>query len=666
MSYYNGNVQMYQVMIAFFPDIYYYDEDYNELRSKRKLNIMDYDYPKRRFLYDNYKYVNDLSDTRLTQREVEEVMDKDPEVKFIRNFTTQQDIYNKNFEVKHFNHLTKDDYNYLLLDEERHRDHTMLNYITCYNSKVLSQDQFTPEWNINYFIEKNIWPKNNKFDKSLLCQVIDYDKLNFLVKNNIIGNGYIGQVIYRFLTEGKELFDICKKLNIYSDYQTPEMTTAINNYIKYLESKNKKKDEKKNEKKDEKETKIILLNDVSIIKYSYNESLNFVNKYINSYKDNKETFIYKCAVDKEYFYNFINIIIDCEKLPEEKLNDSLNRKLKKLMEILININLPIDNMALYDKCDMKELYVDMMINNKLPIKSEILNTDEKLLNKLNINNSFLKLLDTDIFNLKYYTENIVLIYMENIIYFYITNDKIEYLLSKISDKNKDKFWIKIIYKLLSNDNITKEKFFKIFDIRRNTTEINLREKTDENNHTIAYYYIKKFREEPQLDFYPSPMTENLGGLWRSLFSVESPMEMTNLRYWEYMIKNSGIRRPTDITALYSYFSNSTENKLIFINNDNTLDDPAILRYIIPVPFEQVKEFLTEEIETNNICFFTNIHDKDWKKIARDNDRLDVVAFSDIKNIYKERTPVKKLINFFKDALELQFDCKLTSHEEYLL
>ena len=56
-----------------------------------------------------------------------------------------------------------------------------------------------------------------------------------------------------------------------------------------------------------------------------------------------------------------------------------------------------------------------------------------------------------------------------------------------------------------------------------------------NGHTLAYYWVKYMRRAPPREIYCSPMTENLASLWKELFSVSPPKEMTDMVAWrQYM------------------------------------------------------------------------------------------------------------------------------------
>ena len=181
-----------------------------------------------------------------------------------------------------------------------------------------------------------------------------------------------------------------------------------------------------------------------------------------------------------------------------------------------------------------------------------------------------------------------------------------------------------------------------------------------NKGTYAMLYVKMFHEEPPIYIYHSPIInisfETLSSIWRSNVSRDVvPQEMTDKRYWEYMIKNNGTRRDPNSTTIYTYFSNSTECKIIFVSESNMLNEPAIQRYTIPVNFAKIKEFLTEELDTNNISMPGTVNNHDWEMITNGNSLIDCVVFTDRKDIYCNRTPLKKLLTFFVDSIEINFD-----------
>lgn len=191
---------------------------------------------------------------------------------------------------------------------------------------------------------------------------------------------------------------------------------------------------------------------------------------------------------------------------------------------------------------------------------------------------------------------------------------------------------------------------------------------------IGFAWIESYKEEPPLMFYPDPnyrehCTANqtnakrtwqrgrtIADTWEQYVNASTvPMEMKSMKYYDYMIKSNGIKRNPDQTIMYSYFSNSNENKLIFCKSDVELLDPAVPRYYIPVDFKRLKQYLHEDLLTTDICMFAQVTKNDWEKIACGNDGIDVVAFNDMKNVYRERTPLKDVIKYLIDNIDIEFD-----------
>lgn len=177
--------------------------------------------------------------------------------------------------------------------------------------------------------------------------------------------------------------------------------------------------------------------------------------------------------------------------------------------------------------------------------------------------------------------------------------------------------------------------------------------------TIGFAWIKTYHEEPPLEIYASPNV-NVDGdtnasLWKRYVNEYTiPKEMTSIAYYDYMIKTKGIRKNPNCTMMYTFFSNSLENKIIFCKSDVEFDYPAVERYSIPIEYDKIKPFLHEELETNDICMFASLDKDDWQKIAGGNSDVDVVCFSDCKNIYRERTPLKRVIEYIIMHIELTF------------
>lgn len=180
--------------------------------------------------------------------------------------------------------------------------------------------------------------------------------------------------------------------------------------------------------------------------------------------------------------------------------------------------------------------------------------------------------------------------------------------------------------------------------------------------TYCGEWIVSQHDEPPLKLYIKP-NENCGSynvncarLWERYVNAHTtPKEMTSLSYYEYMIKTNGKKRNPNHTTLYTFFSNTDENKIIFCRSDVELMAPARPRYSISVDYSILKPFLHEELDTNNICSFTHLTKDDWNKVTGGRDDFDIVCFSEMKNIYRERTPLKNVLEHFVTAISLQFD-----------
>jgi hypothetical protein len=175
-------------------------------------------------------------------------------------------------------------------------------------------------------------------------------------------------------------------------------------------------------------------------------------------------------------------------------------------------------------------------------------------------------------------------------------------------------------------------------------------------------WIQYQKEEPPLPIYVSPNTtcgsynQSPNRIWCTYVNPATiPKEMTSINYYDYMIATKGRKRNPNHTTMYTFFSNTDENKIIFCKSDVELFSPARPRYSIAVEYDKLKPFLHEELDTNGICSFTHLTKDDWNKVAGGNDTFDVVCFSEMKNVYRERTPLKEVLNHFVTAIALQFD-----------
>ena len=191
---------------------------------------------------------------------------------------------------------------------------------------------------------------------------------------------------------------------------------------------------------------------------------------------------------------------------------------------------------------------------------------------------------------------------------------------------------------------------------------------------IGFAWIEAYKEEPPLMFYPNPNYREQRSIdmpnpqksWQKGITIAdcwskyansctTPMEMTSMKYYDYMVKSNGVKRNPDQTIMYSYFSNSNENKLIFCKSNIELLDPAVPRYYIPVEFRKLKQYLHEDLLTTDICMFAQLTKNDWEKVAGGREDIDVVVFNDMKNVYRERTPLKDVIKYLIENIEIEFD-----------
>ena len=170
-------------------------------------------------------------------------------------------------------------------------------------------------------------------------------------------------------------------------------------------------------------------------------------------------------------------------------------------------------------------------------------------------------------------------------------------------------------------------------------------------------WVKYRKSDPPFEIWPQTPNKPLQEAYIGYVSTELPKEYTEKRYYDYMIKN-GAKRSSNCTAIYTLFSNNNEHKIIFINDNNILIPPAKKRMTIPIEYEEIKTFIGEELDTNNITMLTKISGADFDKICGGNHLIDCFVYSDIKNIYRERTPLKQILEYFANVLELKFDVKI--------
>ena len=493
-------------------------------------------------------------------------------------------------------HLIKDDFEYLSLDNDQDRKFYEMRHIVKYSKTVLNTDSDT--WNFEYLFEKQLYPISERFDKMKLAKYGSYSFIEFLRKSSKLSiDGMISRIlIMRFHRQFSK------------------------NSEKTLEMLSEELHMNKSDKKC------------------------LVSSYIRIVKDDKE------HVFEEYDETAIEIdfdgMLECGVLNENIANQFFEYATNdNVLDLFVSFeSLGMDTSRFLEKITEKSTLREFIEMSK-KISEETARTivSKELLDMFKANNFFDKI-DWNPFNFETFDVN----NCDRSILKYVLDNHNEFLkqvLENVNQENVLKWFCEM----------TMRKLFKIEYIENfpNNWRTELY-----NKRVLASYWIEYMRIEPPLSIYPSPMDYDLAKDWERLFSADTPMEMLDRRYYDYMLRNDGKKRPQNITAMYSYFSNSEFNKIIFISTDDVLDKPAKLRFIIPVSFDVVKEFLTEDLDIGGLCKFTRITNDDWTKITGGKDRIDVVAFSNVKNVYGEYSKMSELIEYFKSSIEVKFDITL--------
>lgn len=250
------------------------------------------------------------------------------------------------------------------------------------------------------------------------------------------------------------------------------------------------------------------------------------------------------------------------------------------------------------------------------------------------------------------------------------SDEGEYILNYINEK--DPFFIyKFIRSLIENKKLTKEictqlinKFVcKEHGLAAHCGNTNLAK--------LGLLFIKHYHSEPYLELYPEPdfvdenqRFRNTASTWSQYVNRETiPKEMTSVSFYRFMVKCNGKKKNENYASCYSFFSNSLENKIIFCKSNYELNLPATLRFEIPIEFNKVKRFLHEKIETNDICMFSKLTQDDWDKISGGDKTIDCVVFSDSKNVYRQRTPLSKVIDHLINSVEIEYEVEVYRNDE---
>lgn len=635
------------VLASIFPDVYQYDDEYDELFANTKLNVLNYPYPIRKLFYDYYD-VNMDKNKMVTTQDINDYMNNDKELLYVKNPTVTAVWYNKELskiEYIKYNHFIEQDYKYIN-SKQNVRNHMTLKHIIYY-------EQFN-NYNINYYIQNNIFPLCEKYDKTVLSRVIDYDCVIKYYNNINRYNLDISVIIKRFLTDEDKLMEFINLLTCDSlrlEYYQTYIKDNNDKYIQYTFNKWKNSiDNDKFVNYDKDIYPLLLkyynshLNNIydDVINGNYNDVYGFVKYGLNIKDDDKNNLYnnwFNIAFIFIYFMKVYDLLYTDEKTFDLYLNCCNSKKYtNEKLKFQTSIINKFDNEYVIDKIyyqldNLNEPFYNLkafpFIINKYDIFKFVDNMEEYIVyvedHKQQIENY----------------PRVVFMFLIHLMMLY------EYQ-NKVNSNNEQSNKIK--------NNINKD-YIKQY-IYNYKSLIDYYSHKFNNEHSLAYYWVNYIHEEPFYEIYSSPQVDNIAKLWKSLFSTQPPKEMTDIKYYNYMMKNNGTKRPQNITAFYSYFSNTNENKFIFINNDNILEHEAKLRYIIPIDYQQVKTFLTEELETNDICLFTKLSDKDWQKIAGGNDRIDCVVFSDWADIFRHRTTPTKLIKYFKESIELKFDITL--------
>ena len=500
------------------------------------------------------------------------------------------------FSEEPLKHLVKDDFEYLALDDDQDRKFYEMSYIVKYSKTVLNTDSDT--WNFEYLFEKELYPISERFDKMKLVKYGSYGFIEFLRKNSKL---FIDGMTSRIL--------IMRFHGQFSKTSNKTLKMLIEELLMNESSK-----------------KIL------------------VGSYIRLVRDDKE------HVFEKYDETAIEInfdgMLECG-VPNENIANQFfeHATNDNVLDLFVSFeSLGMDTSRLLEKIDKRVTLIEFVeMSKKISVETAKTIIAKELINIFNVNNFFDKIdwnpFDFETFDINDCNKSILKYVLDN------HSEFLNQVLENVNQENVLKWFCEM----------TMRKLFKIEYIENfpNDWKTELYHKR-----VLASYWIECMRIEPPLSIYPSPMDYNLAKDWRKLFSADPPMEMVDRRYYDYMLRNDGKKRPQNITAMYSYFSNSEFNKIIFISTDDVLDKPAKLRFIIPISFDVVKEFLTEDIDITGICKFTRITNDDWTKITGGKDRIDVVAFSNVKNVYGEYSKMSELIEYFKSSIEVKFDITL--------
>ena len=490
------------------------------------------------------------------------------------------------------------------------------------------------------------------YDKTRLMRDIEHDELlpfipTYLIDTNELGTRVLHKLIeddYKFLELDDRSDRKHFKFHYSIEYNTPEVEGwNINEYLK--EGLLKIKDVKNN-------------CPVSVLKHL---DLDYVVQYMNKYDSIVP------------YYRFTNEKCDCLIIPETlkkslhlRLADTILENHKSSDKLTDETLLHNCSCCYFADFDLNvESIINYVLNEIIRIYNESESTREELEKSRTKLMSSIRKVTPEVVDRKLTHEQLLLLFSpawkrslsetSSVLKLIECNRNFtDEILNQFPKKYVSWFNSSIISKL-----ITKSNFAEYWNKYKDAHKI------ESNIPEFCGTWIKVYHEEPPIELYVSPNTTcgsyncSPANVWRNYVSQDTvPNEMKSMSYWQYMISTSGKRRNPNHTVAYSFFSNSECNKIVFIRAISELTTPAKQRFNIPVDFDDLKTFLTEELITNDICSFKKLTNDDWNKIAGGNNGLDVVVFSEVKNIYNERTPLRQVLDYLKENIEIKFDVQV--------
>ncbi len=647
-----------------FAEYFTYDSKYNELtvsQSFCKKVIMSHPLSIRELFYDVYPTVINKHKQLATvfdMNDYDRTMTRDSELKYINSGV----IDLSNIHDRVFNKLLDTDYHFIQLTEKNDISHYKIQHLVKYNTPEIK------DWNVNHYLEtglKQVEDINHLpfVEKILSTEVI---KKNFNILNN-------KNIVDRYFDDFENTFagvDIDAKL--------------VNTYIDKLIISGVEK----------KISRYIYISPMKVMSYyvliKYKPSTDVIlSMYFSEFDMDDPKIDYR-----QLFNNYITIIT-MHKLPlysaifDRYITDKID---ERVLENIVRYYL-VSGLVIYpgwitkilEITEHRKLYSIQLImlecevaNNKDSVNTEVVkhNVERYTERYINMMNTHGRIIPDEHIELLKFPCSILTNYIKR-------EDKTlsETMLARLSLMEKIYYSIDVDFPVdmfisdLNGIDILRY-LARVIKIRHNTIRVHLKlleaknkcfDNTlsyDSDNLTLCMLYLKTVHREPPLEIYHAPSVNVCGNnnerIWTKYVNNDVPREMKDNRYYDYMCFNHGARRPPNVTSVYIYFSNSIENKIIFMDDAYELSEPAIKTYLINVPYRKIKEFLTRELMTNNICMFTEVKDKDWMKISGGNEKLDIVAFSDYKDIYRNRTPLNKLLVYIKQALEVSFDIDIST------